>query len=71
MYQHWKLPFTEGCGWGHVVSDDLVHWKHLPPALTKDENGDIWSERAIVDSRNVSGFFPADKPGLIAFFTYT
>ena len=23
-----------GLVWGHVVSDDLVHWEHLPFALT-------------------------------------
>ena len=26
--------------WGHVVSDDLVHWKHLPIALRPDESYD-------------------------------
>ena len=26
--------------WGHVVSDDLVHWRHLPIALFPGDDGD-------------------------------
>ena len=27
--------------WGHVVSDDLLHWKHLPIALTPGDKFDL------------------------------
>lgn len=27
--------------WGHAVSDDLIHWNHMPIALTPGENYDI------------------------------
>ena len=55
--------------WGHAVSDDLVHWEHLPIALTPDENGDIFSGSCIVDKRNVSGFGSEEEPALLAFYT--
>ena len=34
FFQDW-LP--KGTGWGHVVSADLAHFAHLPPALRVDE----------------------------------
>ncbi|MEB6549790.1 glycoside hydrolase family 32 protein [Heyndrickxia sporothermodurans] len=39
FYQH--HPFDENWGpmhWGHVKSKDLVHWEHLPIALTPTED---------------------------------
>jgi beta-fructofuranosidase len=44
------LPAARDKLWGHMVSDDLLHWKELTPALTPDTVNDdwgIWSGSAI------------------------
>jgi beta-fructofuranosidase len=61
FYQHNpNNPFWGDIHWGHVVSDDLVHWKDLPPALIPDaspvDNGGCWSGCAI-DNNGVPTFF--------------
>jgi fructan beta-fructosidase len=56
--------------WGHAVSTDLIHWKHLPVALYPDSLGYIFSGSAIADVDNTSGFGTYDKPPLVAIFTY-
>jgi len=56
--------------WGHAVSADLIHWKHLPIALYPDSLGYIFSGSAVVDSMNTSGFGSAEKPPMVAIFTY-
>lgn len=54
--------------WGHAVSEDLVHWRHLPVALQPDRLGTIFSGSAVVDSGDSSGYF-GGKPGLVAIYT--
>lgn len=55
--------------WGHAVSKDLIHWKHLPIALEPDvELGMIFSGSAVVDKNDTTGFFNG-KEGLVAIYT--
>ncbi len=56
--------------WGHAVSKDLIHWKHLPIALYPDSLGYIFSGSAVVDWNNTSGLGRNGQPPMVAIFTY-
>ena len=71
FYQHY--PGSSNWGpmhWGHAVSKDLMHWKHLPIALYPDSLGYIFSGSAVVDKENTSGFGKGGKVPLVAIFTH-
>jgi fructan beta-fructosidase len=70
FYQH--NPFGDQWGhmsWGHAVSEDLVHWQHLPVALKEENDVMIFSGSAVSDLNNTSGFGSADNPPLVAIYT--
>ncbi|WP_273444791.1 glycoside hydrolase family 32 protein [Neolewinella agarilytica] len=56
--------------WGHAVSEDMVHWEHLPIALYPDSLGWIFSGSAVYDEKNTSGLGEDGNGPLIAIFTY-
>ncbi|GAK05552.1 LOW QUALITY PROTEIN: sucrose-6-phosphate hydrolase [Geomicrobium sp. JCM 19037] len=56
--------------WAHAISEDLLHWKHLPLALEHDELGQALSGSVVVDHSNHSGLFDRGE-GLVAFYTST
>lgn len=56
--------------WGHAVSEDLVHWEHLPIGLFPDSLGYIFSGSAVVDAHNTSGLGSDEQPPMVAIFTY-
>jgi fructan beta-fructosidase len=55
--------------WGHAVSPDMVHWRHLPLALPEADNVMIFSGSAVVDWKNSSGFGKDGRPPLVAVYT--
>src|ERR1035438_1632800 len=65
-------PFGDKWGlmsWGHAVSPDMIHWKHLPLALPEADGVMIFSGSAVVDWHNTSGFGKDGKPPLVAIYT--
>lgn len=56
--------------WGHAISEDMVHWEHLPVALFPDEFGYIFSGSAVVDHNNTSGLGTTENPAMVAIYTY-
>ena len=70
FYQH--NPYScewDSMHWGHAVSEDMIHFEHLPIALAPDEEGDIFSGSCVVDVDNLTGLGTSDCPVLIAFYT--
>ena len=70
FYQYNPFGNTWGhMSWGHAVSPDLVHWKHLPLALPEGDGVMIFSGSAVIDWNNTSGFGKDGKPPMVAIYT--
>jgi len=55
--------------WGHAISQDLVHWKHLPDALHPDAMGTMYSGTGMIDKDDVLGFKTGDEDPIILYYT--
>ncbi len=61
--------------WGHAVSNDLVHWEHLPIALTPDESSTDkahcteFSGCGLVDEKNLTGLQQGSEKTILLFYT--
>lgn len=70
FYQYNPHGITWGhMSWGHAVSNDLLHWEHLPIALEEEDGIMIFSGSAVVDEKNTSGLCLPDQPCLVAIYT--
>lgn len=70
FYQYNPLGDTWGhMSWGHAVSPDLVHWRHLPVALPEADGIMAFSGSAVVDRSNTSGFGRRGVPPIVAVYT--
>ena len=61
--------------WGHTISPDLVHWKHLPIALYPDNNSEdkvectAFSGSAMIDQKKLLGKQEGNNKTMVAFYT--
>ena len=70
FYQYNPFGITWGhMSWGHAVSRDLVHWRHLPLAIPEVDGVMAFSGSAVVDWNNTSGFGQGGRPPLVAIYS--
>jgi fructan beta-fructosidase len=75
FYQHNPQDAEWGhMSWGHAISDDMLHWRHLPLAIPEEPGHYmVYSGSAVVDGRNSSGLCsstdPRDPSCLVAIYT--
>ncbi|KAI0334627.1 hypothetical protein GY45DRAFT_1242402 [Cubamyces sp. BRFM 1775] len=56
--------------WGHATSKDLYHWTNQPIAIFPPNNdSQVFSGSAVIDTNNTSGFFPNQTNGVVAIYT--
>ncbi|MFZ2641656.1 MAG: glycoside hydrolase family 32 protein [Verrucomicrobiia bacterium] len=68
FHQH-RPPSSSATVWGHAVSDDLLHWRHLPTAIPCEGRDAIFSGSGLVDVENASGLKRGDNLPLLFFYT--
>lgn len=68
---HLCFQFNQGQGgcWGHAVSKDLLHWEHLPMALSAQGSCPAFSGSAVVDKDNTARFQKGPDKALVALYT--
>ncbi|HEV7277542.1 MAG TPA: glycoside hydrolase family 32 protein [Devosiaceae bacterium] len=67
FYQHYPhVPEWNTMHWGHAVSDDLLHWRHLPIFLRPNQSS---FPKDVRSGGNYSGSAIAVDEGLRVFFT--
>ena len=49
--------------WGHVVSDDLIHWRDLPYAITPGPEESCWSGATLVEADRVIAMYHGHELG--------
>ena len=49
--------------WGHTISDDLVRWRDLPPALYPDREKDCYSGQTLVEQDRVIAIYHGTQSG--------
>ena len=71
FYQHNPQANSWGhMSWGHAISEDLIHWQHLPVALREENDIMIFSGCVVADNKNSSGFSEStNKKVLVAVYT--
>lgn len=70
FFQHNPQGNTWGhMSWGHAVSRDLLHWRHLPLAIAEDPTHMAFSGSVVIDDKGTSGLGDGGQAPLVAIYT--
>ncbi len=69
-HMFYQVNFGKGWVWAHAVSRDLVHWKHLPRAITPEFEKECYSGMVLVEEdRAIAAYYGFQTGIMIAVAT--
>ena len=69
-HMFYQVNFGKGWVWAHAVSRDLLHWKHLPRAITPEFEKECYSGMVLVEEdRAIAAYYGLDTGVMIAVAT--
>ena len=63
MFYQFRPTGVDRVHWGHTVSDDLVHWRDLPPAIYPTTERDCFSGQTLVEDERVVAIYHGTQSG--------
>ena len=63
MFYQFKPSGVDRVHWGHTVSDDLIQWRDMPPALYPDVERDCFSGQTLVEPDRVIAIYHGTQSG--------
>ncbi len=63
MFYQFRPTGVDRVHWGHTISDDLIHWRDMPPALYPDVERDCFSGQTLVEDDRVVAIYHGTRSG--------
>ena len=63
MFYQFRPTGVDRVHWGHTVSDDLIHWRDLPPAIFPTTERDCFSGQTLVEDDRVVAIYHGTQSG--------
>ena len=63
MFYQFRPTGVDRVHWGHTVSDDLIHWRDLPPAIFPTTERDCFSGQTLVEEDRVVAIYHGTQSG--------
>ena len=63
MFYQFRPTGVDRVHWGHTISDDLIHWRDLPPAIFPTTERDCFSGQTLVEDDRVVAIYHGTQSG--------
>ena len=63
LFYQYDPTLTSLTGWGHAISNDLIHWRDMPLALRPESDSKCYSGQVLVEDKRVIAMYHSTGQG--------